>query len=115
MNDTLQSMIYEWTKLDVESTKVGARRAIFRGATGTLNEMSCHSTTLNPGEVAHPPHQHPEEEMILLKEGTLEAIINDTKQTMSAGSILFLAPNDFHGVRNVGTTQATYYVLKWWP
>jgi quercetin dioxygenase-like cupin family protein len=72
-------------------------------------------TTLEPGLAAHAPHQHPEEEMIILKEGELEAMINGRSQRMSAGSILFLAPNDLHGVTNVGHGRATYYVLKWFP
>jgi hypothetical protein len=32
-----------------------------------------HITTLNPGEVPHAPHKHADEEVLCLKEGTLEA------------------------------------------
>jgi hypothetical protein len=34
---------------------------------------------------------------------------------MTPGSILFLAPNDLHGVTNVGDGPATYFVIKWFP
>ena len=30
-----------------------------------------------------------------------------------AGSIIFLAPNDLHGWKNVGTTNASYAIITW--
>jgi mannose-6-phosphate isomerase-like protein (cupin superfamily) len=114
-NDAAKSAIYDWSSIEAKPTKVGFSRPFFKMPTGTLELLSCHATTLNPGEAPHAPHRHPEEEMIILKEGTLEALHNGQTQRMSAGSVLFLAPNDLHGVRNVGDTPATYYVLKWWP
>lgn len=111
----LQSLVYDWDRIEPAPTKTGETRRFFRSRTGTLDLLSCHVTTLEPGLAAHAPHRHPEEELIILKEGTLEAIINGNTTSMSAGSILFLAPNDLHGVRNNGTTRATYYVIKWFP
>src|ERR1700759_2981670 len=111
----LKSMIYDWDRIAPEPTKTGTKRPFFKGKTGTLEQMSCHVTTLNPGEKAHEPHKHPEEEMILLKEGTLEALVEGKTTKMGAGSVLFLAPQDLHGVTNVGAHAATYYVIKWWP
>jgi quercetin dioxygenase-like cupin family protein len=111
----LSSRVFDWNSIDAKPTKTGSTRPFFKMPTGTLDQLSCHVTTLNPGEAAHAPHQHPEEEMIILKEGTLEAIHNGTTRPMSAGSVLLLAPNDLHGVRNSGQAPATYYVIKWWP
>ena len=51
--------------------------------------------------------------MIILKEGTLTALHNGRHTPMSAGSILFIAPHDLHGVTNTGSTRASYYVIKW--
>jgi len=110
-----RSQLYDWESIPAKPTKPGSTRPFFKQPTGTLDLMSCHVTTLNPGEAPHAPHQHPEEEMIILKEGTLEAMHDGQTKRMSAGSVLFLAPNDLHGVRNVGDKPATYYVLKWWP
>lgn len=114
MNDhSPTSAIFDWNAIQAKPTKVGFTRPFFKMPTGTLDLLSCHVTTLNPGEAPHPSHRHPEEEMIILKEGTLEAMHDGQSRQMSAGSILFLAPNDLHGVRNIGDTSATYYVLKW--
>jgi quercetin dioxygenase-like cupin family protein len=112
---SLQSSVFDWDQISPQPTKTGSKRPFFRSRTATLNELACHVTTLYPGVAAHAPHQHPEEEMIIVKEGTLEANLNGRTQRMGPGSILFLAPNDLHGVTNVGESDATYYVLKWFP
>ena len=109
----LASGVYDWNAIPMQTTATGQRRQFLRGATATLDELAMHATTLNPGQQAHAPHRHPHEEMILLKEGTLEALVNDRTIPMPAGSVLFIAPNDLHGVRNAGATPATYFVITW--
>jgi quercetin dioxygenase-like cupin family protein len=104
--------VIDWAKLAVKPTKTGERRELFDAPTLTLNNFEGHVTTIRPGEVPHPPHRHPDEEMILIKEGTLEVTINGETQRASAGSIFFYASNDLHGMRNVGSTPATYYVFR---
>jgi quercetin dioxygenase-like cupin family protein len=34
-------------------------------------------------------------------------------QRVGAGSVVFIAPNDVHGWRNVGEGRAIYWVLRW--
>ncbi len=107
------SMIFDWLNLQEKATPVGASRPIFNFPTRTLDRMSCHATLLDPGNASHAPHSHPEEEIILLREGMLEVFCNSQTHTMSAGSIFFAGSNDLHGVRNPGKVRAVYYVLKW--
>ena len=70
-------------------------------------------TTLNPGESPHPPHQHPDEEVMIIKEGTVETLVNGETKRIGPGSVIFQAANQLHGIRNVGTVPATYHVIKW--
>jgi quercetin dioxygenase-like cupin family protein len=74
-----------------------------------------HATTLNPGQSPHPAHKHPEEEVIIVKEGVLEAAQNDKTTRVQAGGIIFQASNELHGLKSVGTTPAVYYVVKFFP
>jgi mannose-6-phosphate isomerase-like protein (cupin superfamily) len=111
----MRSSLFEWSGIEVKQTKVGARRDFFDSPTATLDQLECHATTLNVGEAPHPPHQHPEEELILVKEGTLEAMQNGVTKRIGAGSIIFEASNEPHGLRNVGQTPATYYVIRFSP
>jgi quercetin dioxygenase-like cupin family protein len=42
----------------------------------------------------------------------MEATINGVSRRAGPGSIFFYASNDAHGMKNVGTTAATYYVFR---
>ena len=109
----MKSSVFEWASIKAEPTKVGARRQFFEAPTATLDQLSCHVTTLNPGEIPHAGHQHPAEELIIVKEGTIEAVQNSVTNRVGPGSIIFEAANEYHSLRNVGGTQASYYVVKW--
>jgi quercetin dioxygenase-like cupin family protein len=109
----MRSSVFDWNAVEAKPTKVGAVRKFFQAPTATLDELECHVTTLNPGESPHPPHQHPDEELVIIKEGTLEALNNGQTKTLGPGSIIFQAANQMHGLRNVGKIPATYFVIKW--
>ena len=108
----LVSTVFDWTKLAVTPTPVGERRDLVDSPTATFTNFEGHATTLRGGQVAHPAHRHPDEELIVVKEGTLEVTINDHVEKASAGSVVFFASNDLHGMRNAGETQATYFVFR---
>lgn len=111
--NTLGSTVLDWTKLAVIPTANGERRECFDIATATLDRFECHVTTIKAGEAPHAAHRHPDEEMIVIKEGTLDVAINGVTQRAGPGSILFFASHDLHGLKNAGATAATYYVFRW--
>src|SRR5688572_23499674 len=75
------SSIFKWEDLQVRTTPNGERRDVANNPTPTLAVFECHITTLNPGRASHEPHRHPQEELILVKDGTLEVHINGQTQT----------------------------------
>jgi quercetin dioxygenase-like cupin family protein len=85
----MPSTVLDWARLAVKPTKTGERRELFDGPTSTLRNFEGHVTTIKPGEVPHAAHRHPDEEMIIIKEGTLEVTINGTTQRAGAGSVFF--------------------------
>ena len=111
----MRSSVFNWSSLKVEPTKVGERRSVCDAPTVTLDRFESHITTINPGEVPHAPHQHPEEELMILKEGTLEVVQNGQTNRVETGGMIFCASGEMHGMRNIGTNRATYYVVKWFP
>ncbi|HEY2760964.1 MAG TPA: cupin domain-containing protein [Pirellulales bacterium] len=110
----LRSTAFDWEKMEVQKTPVGEKRQVFDAPVATLDRLECHITTVNPGEQPHPPHQHPEEELMLVKEGTLDVVQNGVRTQVGPGSVLFNASNEMHGFKNVGDKPATYFVVKWW-
>jgi quercetin dioxygenase-like cupin family protein len=110
----MSASVFDWEKLPVVETKTGARRDVFDAPTATLERFECHVTTVKVGEAAHAAHQHFEEELVIVKEGTLESDQNGEIKKAGPGSVIFQASNQLHGVRNIGTTPATYFVCKWY-
>jgi quercetin dioxygenase-like cupin family protein len=92
---------------------VGELRSVVRQPTRTLDELEMHITTLNPHTASHPPHTHPNEEMVIVKDGTLQAHVNGKEIVVGAGGVLFYASMQPHAVQNIGDTTATYYVINW--
>jgi quercetin dioxygenase-like cupin family protein len=87
-------------------------REFFLGATHGGFRLEVHETALGPGMRPHAPHQHLHEEIIVLVEGTLEAYFDEKSEKVEAGSVIWLASNQMHGVRNSGTTPCRYYVVE---
>lgn len=112
---TLPSSNFEWADLKVVPAATGEKRAVFSTRTATLDQLAVHVTTINPGQRAHDPHRHWEEELIIVKEGTVESMQNGEMTRLGPGSVIFEASNDLHGIKNVGDTPASYYVVKWFP
>jgi quercetin dioxygenase-like cupin family protein len=108
----LGSVVIEWGKLSVQATKTGERRGVLDSPTATLANFECHVTTINAGESPHAPHRHPDEEIILVKEGLLDVTIKGVTQRAGPGAICFFSSNDEHGLRNAGDRRATYYVIR---
>ncbi|MEO7412019.1 MAG: cupin domain-containing protein [Opitutaceae bacterium] len=109
---TLLSGVFDWTKMKPVKTATGERRGVFEGSTVTLENIEMHVTTLNPGQTPHAAHRHPDEEIIIIKEGALEVSINGKTERANAGSVLLYASNDLHGMRNAADTPTTYYVIR---
>jgi quercetin dioxygenase-like cupin family protein len=112
---TMHTTLFKWSEMKMETTKTGERRNVFDAPTPTLDRLECHITTLNPGEAPHTPHKHIEEELMFIREGTVEVYTGGTTNRAEAGSLLFCASNEMHGMRNIGTNRASYFVLKIYP
>ncbi|PWT96138.1 MAG: cupin domain-containing protein [Blastocatellia bacterium] len=107
------SSVFEWTSIAAKPTDVGEVRQFFRSPTATLDELECHVTTLKPGMQSHPPHKHANEELVIIREGTVEVLSNGEWKRVGPGSVIFNASNQLHALRNVGTGPATYHVINW--
>lgn len=109
----LGSAVYDWNSIPEKPTDVGSVRSFFKTRTATLDELEMHVTTLEPGKASHPPHRHPNEELIIVKQGTVETLSNNEWKRVGPGSVIFNASNQLHGLRNVGTDEAIYHVINW--
>lgn len=111
---TLGSQAYLWEDILARATgSSGFSRAVVRQPTATLDELEMHVTWLPAGKTTHPPHTHANEELIIIREGTVDAFQNGKTTRVGPGAILFQASNQPHNLVNVGDTTAVYHVINW--
>ena len=106
------------TTVDALSAKVehlpfGDQRTYFDGPTDQLRSMTAGSLLLKPGMSPHPPHQHPEEEFMVITEGTGEILVDGKATIVGPGTMMYCGANKVHGVKNTGTKPLLFYFYKW--
>lgn len=111
----LPSAVYPFDNLPVRSTNNGQVRDVLKGRLATGESLEVHETTLPPGGTLHAPHHHLHSEMWLIREGTVELFVNGRTHRLGPGSVGFVHSNDEHGIKNVGATPATYFVVAIGP
>jgi quercetin dioxygenase-like cupin family protein len=110
-NQVIASKTYNFPDLVVRAGGKNSTRPVLQGATHTGFPIELHETELAPGQAPHPPHHHVKEEMIMIREGTLEVTIAGRVANLGPGSVAYVASGEEHGWRNIGSTQAHYFVL----
>ena len=111
----MTSTAVEWNSLEVKTNATGSSRKFFEGHTATLDLLECHASTLNPGATNHVILKRPNDEIIIVKEGTIEAFVGDKWVRVGPGSVIFNAANVPQSMRNVGDGPATYHVIMFRP
>ena len=112
---SMPSAMYPFEKLPIRTPNNAQIRDVLKGKLATGESLEVHETTLLPGGAPHPPHHHVHSEMWLIREGTVELTVNGTSYRLGPGSVGFVHSNDEHGIKNVGTTPATYFVVAVGP
>ncbi len=108
----MPSAMFPFEKLPVRTADSAQYREALKGKLATGESLEVHETTLAPGGAPHPPHHHVHSEMWLIREGTVEITVNGKSYQLGPGSVGFVHSNDKHGIKNVGSTPATYFVVE---
>ena len=109
----LPSSVVKAEGIQPEGAAPGAKAYVhFNGPTQQLAALASGSVTLEPGAQPHPPHRHPEEEIMIVGEGSGEFFINGVATHVKMGDMVFAEANVLHGVRNTGQTLMTFYFIK---
>jgi mannose-6-phosphate isomerase-like protein (cupin superfamily) len=65
-----------------------------------------------PGTGSHEPHEHKEDEFFFILEGVAEFYLDGQTKTGGKYTSFYCPPNIRHGIRNAGTTELKYLVIK---
>ncbi len=104
--------------LDMSNTEPSVRDGqkvfvYFNGPTDQLSGVSAGACVLDPGASPHPPHQHPEEEFLIIGEGTGEIECAGKLSKVGPGAMMYCKGNTWHGITNTGAVPMTFYWSKW--
>jgi quercetin dioxygenase-like cupin family protein len=94
-------------------TPVGDARTYYYGQTGQLKNLRAGSWQIAPGKSPHNVHQHPDEELLIITEGTGTATVDGKTFKVAPGSIMYCAGNVPHGVLNTGDAPMFFYFIRW--
>jgi quercetin dioxygenase-like cupin family protein len=109
----LRSSVVKAEGIQPEGAAPGAKAYVhFNGPTEQLAALASGLVTLEPGAQPHPPHRHPEEEIMIVGGGTGEFSIDGVTTQVKPGDMVFAEANVLHGVRNTGETRMTFYFIK---
>jgi mannose-6-phosphate isomerase-like protein (cupin superfamily) len=109
----LSDSIVDASKAKLTREPFGDLRIFYDGPTEMLRSMTAGSLELKPGMEPHPPHSHPEEEFMIVTEGSGEILVDGKTTKVGPGSMMYSAGNREHGVKNTGTKPLLFYFYKW--
>ncbi len=111
----LPSAHYSFDELPMQMLDHAEMRRVLKGKLATGEALEVHETTLPAGTAPNPPHHHVHSEMWLIRQGTVELTVNGASYRLGPGAVGFVHSNDEHGIKNVGDTAATYFVVAIGP
>jgi quercetin dioxygenase-like cupin family protein len=103
---------FTFGEIPVTTNGQNRQRRMFTAKTHTGFKIESHQSDIAPGEVNHPPHQHLREEMMLMREGTMELTISGKPYRLGPGDVGVIGSNELHNAKNVGTTRAQYFIVN---
>jgi mannose-6-phosphate isomerase-like protein (cupin superfamily) len=111
--DRLPNSTLDAGRAKLTQEQFGDLRIYFDGPTEQLKSITAGSLRLKPGMSPHPPHQHPEEEFMVITEGTGDITVEGKVTKVGPGTMMYCAAGRLHGIVNTGKTPLLFYFYKW--
>ncbi|MDG3004027.1 cupin domain-containing protein [Paludisphaera mucosa] len=98
-----------------EGKPVGRAGLYFEGPTELCSSLVAGRFVIDPGKSPHPPHVHPDEEILIVESGRGEIFCDGKTMKVGPGSVMFSAPNVPHNISSSGPEPVVFYFMKWLP
>jgi (S)-ureidoglycine aminohydrolase len=113
--DSAAPFLVDWQEMAMKKTDKGESRQIFDRPATRLKRIDMHATTLDSGQISHPPHVHRAEEIILMRSGRVKVYIGGKYHDAKGGDLIFFPSGVPHNIENNGIGRCEYFALQWEP
>lgn len=103
----------EMKEFKADDKSVGKLGIYLSGDTPASTKFVTGRLVLDAGKSPHPPHAHPEEEVMIIESGTGEIFCDGKTTPVGPGSVMYTTPQSSHGIVNTGDKPIVFYFIKW--
>lgn len=112
-NPLVSARVFPYDQMEPHTAANGAvGRNVFRGKLATGEAVGVHESMQPAGTKANSPHRIHHSEIIVVEQGTVEFDHDGKTERAGAGSIIYVAFNTLHTIRNAGDGPAKYVVVQ---
>jgi mannose-6-phosphate isomerase-like protein (cupin superfamily) len=108
----LASSVIDCNALPQTPSATGSHVSVVSSPTLTFLALESHITTLNVGQSTAPEMIDHNDELVIIKSGSVEVNVNGITSRMHAGSLVYWNADDKRSLRNIGTTPTSYQVIR---
>ena len=110
----LKSQIVSWDGADSHKADWGEMRFYFRRAEtlGTKDVLTA-VAVVEPGKAVHRAHRHPQEEYLLVVEGSGTWSLDGKEFPAKRGDVLYVEPWVYHGLTNTSDGRLIFAVIRY--
>jgi mannose-6-phosphate isomerase-like protein (cupin superfamily) len=94
----------------VEKTAAGYQ--FWFADTALADHKTVKLSVVGPHLATHAPHRHAEDEFFFILEGSAEYLLDGETRVVGPQTLLYCPSWHLHGIRNVGSTNLKYLVIK---
>jgi mannose-6-phosphate isomerase-like protein (cupin superfamily) len=111
--DAMSSAIVSRSEALKQDSEWGTLYSYYEGESFGTKDGLAAVAVIKPGQQIHPPHEHAEEEYLMVLEGSGTWYLNGKESAAKAGDMMYAKPWDVHGLRNTGKKSLQFVVWKW--
>jgi len=111
--DTISSEVLSRSDLVEQVNDWGIFVKYFEGSSYGTKDVLSGVAEIKPGQEIHPPHEHAEEEYLMITSGEGIWTLNGKTFPAVKGDMLYADPWDSHGLKNTGSETLSFVFWKW--
>ena len=112
----LDSSVYDWEKIPVKKTVSGEIKGFLKSPTRSLEMFEINAITLFPDmEKWHSKVQGSTDNLIIIKEGVAEILVNEEQKILGKGSVIVAGEGIEFTILNHNKSNLVFYIISFKP